>query len=377
MRQRASMMFLGLVVCLAVVALGSAGIAGGAENSAPQKCNVSDTGQDLGRDFCLDVKTFSGITASDPNAPQGTVGTRYTWVEFKLTNTGGTTLTNPRIAAALTDFCGTTACTSGTSKFVELPTNCTFGTSEAIVTCTYANIPAGQPTATTRVYFKTGDVPATSSRIDVAGTVKERGNDAGSGLGGCAASDPNCDTVSTFIINSYEPDANTGVSFALNGKQIYLATNDKNSSYAFKSGHASPFRADFTTTFPAECVAPVSPTCFYRVLNVRPASTAQRPTYNDGTRRLLRAAQRSPARGHRTNRHAPSTRTTTVTGLPTRIIGDVPVRAVGRQDEGRLHVRALSTDIELPSICAKDVKGMPKTIDVWVWDNDNGQIKWT
>ncbi len=121
MRQRASMMFLGLVVCMAVVALGSAGVAGGAENSAPQKCNVSDTGQDLGRDFCVDVKTFSGITASDPNAPKGTVGTRYTWVEFKLTNTGGTTLTNPRIVASLSDFCGAAQCASTTSKFVELP----------------------------------------------------------------------------------------------------------------------------------------------------------------------------------------------------------------------------------------------------------------
>ena len=284
MRQRTTMMFLGLVVCLVVVALGSAGVAGGAENSAPQKCNVSDTGQDLGRDFCLDVKTYSGITASDPNAPQGTVGTRYTWVEFKLTNTGGTTLTNPRIAAALTRLLRSDGVHVGhASKFVELPANCTSGTSEAIVTCSYANMPAGQPTAATKVYFKTGDVPATSSRIDVSGTVKERGNDAGSGLGGCAASDPNCDTVSTFVINSYEPDANNGVSFALNGKQIYLATNDKNSSFAFKSGHASPFRTDFTTTFPtASAARRFLPRASTDSLTVPPTFDGPAATYNDG-----------------------------------------------------------------------------------------------
>ena len=83
MRQRASFVIFGIAVCLAVVALGSAGIASGAENSV-QKCNVSDTGQDLGRDFCIDVKTFSGITASDTSPPAGTDGKRYTWVEFSM-----------------------------------------------------------------------------------------------------------------------------------------------------------------------------------------------------------------------------------------------------------------------------------------------------
>ncbi len=90
------------------------------------------------------------------------------------------------------------------------------------------------------------------------------------GLGGCAASDPNCDTVSTFIINSYEPDANNGVSFALNGKQIYLATNDKNSSFAFKS-KATRRRSGRTSRrrSPAECGSTsASPTCFYRALSV-------------------------------------------------------------------------------------------------------------
>lgn len=375
MRQRASLVFLGLVVCLVVVALGSAGVAGGAENSA-QKCNVSDTGQDLGRDFCLDVTTFSGITASDPNAPQGTVGTRYTWVEFNLTNTGGTTLTNPRITASLTDFCGgTTVCMSGTppkptvtSKFVDLPSNCTFGASESSVACTYANIPGGQPGATTRVYFKTADVPATSSRIDVSGTVKERGNDAGSGPAGCDPSDPNCDTVSTFVNNSYEGVAESGVSFALNGKQIYLATNDKNSSFAFKSKSASPFRADFTTTFPAECGANPSPACFYRTLSVVATFDGPAVTYNDGPIVFYGRVTGLPPGVNQNNLSAIHTYDDNTFTT----IGDVPT-----ERSTKACTFELPSNVALPTICVKKVQGLSQTFDVWVWDTKNGQIKWT
>ena len=370
MRQRASLVFLGLAVCVTVAALGSAGIATGAEVSA-QKCNVSETGEDLGRDFCLDVETFSGITASDPNAPQGTVGTRYTWLEFSLSNTGGTTLTNPRITASLTDYCGgTTACTAGvTSKFVNLPANCTFGASESVVTCTYANIPGQSPTPTTRVYFKTGDVPATSSRIDVSGTVKERGNDAGSGAAGCAPSDPNCDTVSTFVNNVYEGVPQSGVSFALNGKQIYLATNDKNSSFAFKSKSASPFRTDFTTTFPAECGATPSPTCFYRTLSVVATFDGPPvPAYNDGPIVFY----------GRVSGLAPGVNQNNLSAIHTyddntfTTIGDVPTE---RSTKGCTF--EFSNQIPVPSICVKKVQGLNQTFDVWVWDTKNGQIKWT
>jgi hypothetical protein len=373
MRQRASLMFLGLVVCLAVVALGSAGVAGGAENSA-QKCNVSDTGQDLGRDFCVDVKTYSGITASDTNPPAGTDGKHYTWVEFNMINTGGSTLTNPRLVASLSDFCGAEQCASTTSEFVDFPANCTANASKSSLTCTYANVPAANPdasTPTTRAYFKTANAPATASKIDVQGTVKERANDANP----CVTGDPNCDTVTTSIVNSYEPDANTGVSFALNGKQIYLATNDKNSSFAFKSGHPTPFRADFTTTFPTECGASPSPTCFFRLLNVTPTFDGPAAEYNDGPVVFYGRVSGLPQGVTDKTINAIHTYDA-FTGLPPRIIGDDPSeRSDNKKKEGCTFT--WTPAIALPSICAKDVKGMPGTMDVWVWDNDNGQIKWT
>jgi hypothetical protein len=371
MRQRASFVIFGIAVCLAVVALGSAGIASGAENSV-QKCNVSDTGQDLGRDFCIDAKTFSGITASDTTPPAGTDGKRYTWVEFSMTNTGGSTLTNPRIVASLTDFCGAAQCTSGnppapstTSQFVDFPANCTANAAKTTLTCNYANIPATNPDASTpatRVYLKTGNAPATASKIDVQGTVKERANDSNP----CQTGDPNCDTVATSLVNSYEPDENAGVSFALNAKQVYLTTNDKNSSFAFKSKNASPFRSDFLTTFPSECGAVPSPTCFYRTLSVTATFDGPPPAaYNDGPVVFYGRVTDLPSGVNQNNLSAIHTyddNTSTV-------IGDVPAE---RSTKGCTF--QFSAQIPIPSIC---VKKQGQTFDVWVWDAKNGQIKWT
>jgi hypothetical protein len=371
----------GVALVISVVAIGSAGVASGAEVST-QKCNISDTGQDLGRDFCVNVTTFSGITASDTNPPPGIDGKHYTWVEFKMTNTGGSTLTNPRITASLTDFCGgTVVCTAGnppkpvvTSEFVNLPANCAFGASKATITCTYTNIPASNPdvsTPTTKVYFKTGDVPATSSSIDVQGTVKERANDSNP----CIAGDPNCDTVATSIVNSYEPDPFAGVSFALDGKQVYLATNDKLSSFVFKSGSGSPFRADFTTTFPTECGTSPSPTCFFRTLNVVATFDGPAIEYNNGP--VVFYARLTGLPPGVTDKKVNAIHTyDPVTGLAPRIIGDDPgERSSEKSKEGCTFT--FSTAIALPSICAKDVKGVPGAIDVWVWDTKNGQIKLT
>ena len=269
-----------------------------------------------------------------------------------MTNTGGSTLTNPRIVVSLSDFCGAAQCTSGnppapstTSQFVEFPANCTANAAKTTLTCTYANIPAANPdasTGATRVYFKTGNQPATSSKIDVAGTVKERANDSNP----CQSGDPNCDTVATSIVNSYEPDTNAGVSYALNGKQIYLTTNDKNSSF--------------------ECGAAPSPTCFYRVLSVTP-TFSQTPSgpYNDGPVVFYGRVTDLPSGVNQNNLSAIHTyddNTSTV-------IGDVPAE---RTTKGCTFT--FSAQIPIPSIC---VKKSGQTYDVWVWDAKNGVIKWT
>jgi hypothetical protein len=212
------------------------------------------------------------------------------------------------------------------------------------------------------VYLKTGNAPATASKIDVQGTVKERANDSNP----CQTGDPNCDTVATSLVNSYEPDENAGVSFALNAKQVYLTTNDKNSSFAFKSKNASPFRSDFLTTFPSECGAVPSPTCFYRTLSVTATFDGPPPAaYNDGPVVFYGRVTDLPSGVNQNNLSAIHTyddNTSTV-------IGDVPAE---RSTKGCTF--QFSAQIPIPSIC---VKKQGQAFDVWVWDAKNGQIKWT
>ena len=167
-------------------------------------------------------------------------------------------------------------------------------------------------------------------------------------------SDPNCDTVSTFIINSYEPDANNGVSFALNGKQIYLATNDKNSSFAFKSKTPVAVPHGLHDDVPRRVRSTTrSPTCFYRVVERdRRRSTGPPPaTYNDGSRRLLRtrspdSRRRQPEQPlrdpHVRRRHV---RRSSATYPPS-----------GRPRAARSSSRP---NIPIPSICVKKVRGAP------------------
>jgi hypothetical protein len=368
----------GFVLAFAVVAIGSAGIASGAQvtNPASSECNPD------GRAFCIDVTTWDGITASDPARPGGT---RYTWVEWEMSNAGGSTLTNPAVVVSLKDFdCSAqvppppgqdplTGCTalSQTSAIqgTTVPSGCTV--SGSTLTCTYASIPAGGDTGVRRVYFKTGNEPTTHTRITVRGTVKERGNDAGSGAGGCAPADPNCDTFETFVDNSYEPLPNAAFTFALNGSKFYLETDDQlgtaslgASSFTFTSGSAAIFRTEFRAD-PSVCGTP-SPTCFQRTLSVQ-AVDASPGNYNSGP--LVFYARLTNVPSGVTDRSVVATHT----------YDDSTSQVIGDQDTERTKTAGCtftySTQIPLPSICAQKVKGVAQALDVWVWDTTNGVIK--
>ena len=115
-----------------------------------------------------------------------------------------------------------------------------------------------------------------STKIDVQATVKERGNDR---VPARAPNDPNCDTHLTHVVNTYEPEQNAAYTFALNGKQFYLETNDKHSAFGFKSDNATPFQSLFVVDL-SGCDAGAPATCFERTLN----TSTDPPTtgYNDG-----------------------------------------------------------------------------------------------
>ena len=438
MRRRTGLVLCGLLVCTFVAMLGPASVAsGGPVSSDPAaECNPA------GRAFCVDVTTFSNITASDPS--RQTDGKRYTWVEWFLTNTGGATLTNVKATVTMKDYdcsayvppagdperapnpaagdCG--AALTQSSAFTAAPSGCTLQVSTQTLTCNYANLPAANPdvaTPTKRAYFKTANLPATHSVITVLGTVKERGNDAGS-TGGCAATDPNCDTHATSVVNSYEPDDNAAYTFVTaDGQSFYLETNDKLSSYRFTADTPAPFRADFVVD--AGACETASPTCFERTLNV---TTVQGPTsYNDGPILFYARLSDAPSGVNANtvvavhtydvatftvaaNRFTPpagmdarldtvkigsttffvvNVNTTTNTfqlaatqggspldfvagpqvGTPERIIGD---QSFERSSKGC--VFAYSNNIPVPSICGDKAQGLSQTIDAWVWDSHNG-----
>jgi hypothetical protein len=115
----------------------------------------------------------------------------------------------------------------------------------ASLVCLYPNLPAGASAATTRVYFKTADNTATrdvrATRIDVTATAKERSNDGNP----CGAGDPNCDTFTSSIVNSYEPDPNAAFTFSLGTNRFHLPTNDGLSSFNFTGPGTSVFLASF------------------------------------------------------------------------------------------------------------------------------------
>jgi hypothetical protein len=362
--RRRSLLVAGAALAILVAGLGPARVAQGAEDSNPPEAECNPDG----RLFCIDVTTFSGITASDSNRADGD---RFTWVEWQVRNEGGSTLTHVTVTVTLTDFCGLVECGQQTSAFVMPDSSRACSLGGSILTCRYKNLSGGGNTGDpTRIYLKTADRPATRSVIEVTGTVKERRNDANQ----CAATtaqgnDPNCDTFTTSVTSSYEPVQNAAFTFALPGSSFHLATNDELSSYDFTSGSQTIFRADFQTLFPPACGSTPSPTCFQRILEVI-ALDAPEDGYNDGPIVFYARLTKLP----------PGVTVNNVVGIHTyddghvRVIGDVSGE---RSKKGC--TTEFSSQIPIPSICAVKVNAMTKSgsagaIDVWLWDSENGRV---
>jgi hypothetical protein len=346
----------GAALAILVGGLGPAGVAKGAEESNPPEAECNPDG----RLFCIDVTTFSGITASDPTRANGD---RFTWVEWQVRNEGKSTLTHVTVTVMLSDFCGPDECDEATSAFVLPDSSNACSLNGSTLTCTYMNLKRGGDTGDpTRVYFKTADRPATHSVIEVTATVKERHHDANP----CDPRiDPNCDTFATSVTSSYEPVQNAASSFALPGSSLHLATNDERSSYDFTSSSPTVFRADFQAIFPPACGSTPSPTCFQRILEVIPVD-APEDGYNDG-----------PIVFH-----------ARLTGLPPKVSAknlvaihtydDGQVRVIGDQSGERSNkgcTTVFSPQIPIPSVCAVKVKGAG-AIDAWLWDSENGRVGW-
>jgi hypothetical protein len=364
-----------------VLALGSAGVAGGAIVGPNQECNLT------GRLFCITVSTFDGITASDADASKPN-GKRYTWVQWALSNAGGSTLTNPKITVTLADYncasyeppvpgqkpdpragdCGGALTRSSEFQAPASPNVCQLASATQTLTCSYQNLPATNPdtsTPTTKIFFKTARVPATHTVISVNGTVKERASDAN----GCSSGDPNCDTFTTSIVNSYEPEPNAAYTYALNGNSFHLETNDTFSSFEFKSLKSTPFRANFVTSYPTTCGSMPSPKCFFRTLTVTTADPVTTGYNNGPVVFYARLSTASVSGVTENNVVAIHTYDSAHTPNPD-TIGDVSTE---RSKKGCTFT--FSTQIPVPSICANKVQGEQKLIDVWVWDSDNGGIK--
>jgi hypothetical protein len=432
MGTRARFGLAGLVLGVLIAALGPGGSARAAEigTDPPEKCNPT------GRTICLTVRTYENITASDPSRPDGK---RFTWVEWTYHNGGGTTLTNPAVTVSFADLCGAglSACSGASTAQFELPASpniCSVQGGNLV--CTYPNLAAGAFAATTRVYFKTADNTATrdvrASRINVTATAKERANDGNP----CDAGDPNCDTFTSSIVNSYEPDLDAAFTFGLNGKRFNLPTNDGLASFTFTSASSSVFLATFkklTQTESADfCFSTVK--CFDRTLFVNtqsaPGFGAANPVvfhsllfdspvsennlnaihFYDAVPLTLLAGNRltpgstpgfarmdglrlaAPALGLAAGKYfvvnyqasnnsfqlslakggAPLALT------PTPSPAGNPIRIVGDDSDER-STEICSTDIPspiptLPRVCVNKVG--PKTLDAFLWDTGNGWANW-
>ena len=249
--------WLGLAVVTlagAVTMLGGAVATAGVVTSGEQ-CNST------GRLMCLTVSTFSDVSASQSTS----TGARYAWAEWSLRNRGGNTLTHPTVIVSLTDLCGANACTnpsSTTAAFVLPDSANACSPSGSSLVCTYANLNQGAGTPTTRVYFSTALLPATSSVIKATALVKERQSDSHP----CEQGDPNCDTLSASVITSYEPDANGAASFALPNKRFHLASNNDLSSFEFTSKNPSIFLTQFRVAPPSSSICFGDVPCFERIL---------------------------------------------------------------------------------------------------------------
>jgi hypothetical protein len=417
--------FGGLAVCAIVATLGAVVPAQGGLITNPEACNPT------GRLFCITVSTFSNVTASDPSRP---AGKRYTWVEWSLRNASGSTLTHPTITVSLADICGAAGCSSLSSGFVLPASPGVCSPSGSSIVCTYPNLAAGASTGTTRIYFKTADAPATSSVIGVNGTVKERANDAN-----LCGGDPNCDTFTTSIVNSYEPELNAAYSFALNGKRFHLAADNELSSFDFTSASASTFFAQLQVQGPSTTYCFGDVPCFDRTLLV---STEQAPGFgptnpvvfyarladppspinqnnlsaihfydpvtlqaNAATSRLTGPAATDFARidgvtfdagaaaviapgtyfvvayraADRSFQLSATEGGPPVTLLSTQPVSGGPIRVIGDQGDERSTKSCTTTpatiNFSVPSICVLKVKGQD-AFDNWIWDSGNGRIGW-
>jgi len=431
MRRRARLAFGAFLISVAVATLGSAGIANGlpVSNLPEEECN------DEGRIFCIDVTTFQNITASDPDSDDGD---RYTWVEWQMRNgpVETATLTHPTITVSLTDYCGVSVCASLTSAFVGSDSSnaCSpSGPSGSSLECTYPNIPAGGNTgAPTRIFFKTADLPATRTVISLEGLVKERRNDANP----CEVGDPNCDTFSTSVTNSYEGEPFNAYTFALTGNRFHLDSNDELYSLGFTS--TSPPTPLTVSQFQA--LAPSTTFCFgsipcfdrtlfadtsgasrfvfyarlldppggvtaknlaaihtYDAITLEADATSDRFTAPDGTSfaRLDGVsfdASAPPSAVIEAGKYfvvnyqaADESFQVSLTkgGAPVPLgngsVPGQPIRIIGDQSDERSNegcTTMFSNLIPFPSICAQKVPGQPRALDAWVWDSGNGQIQY-
>ena len=426
MGTRARLCVAGLVLCGVIAGLGPgvSARAGEIGTTPAEKCNPT------GRKICLTVKTFENITASDPT--RATDGKRFTWVEWTLRNGGGSTLTNPAVTVSFADLCGAglSACTgSSTAQFVlpAEPNICSASGSNLV--CLYPNLGAGVSAATTRVYFKTADKTATrdvrASDITAMATAKERANDGNP----CGAGDPNCDTFSVTLRNSYEPEPDAAYTFALNGKSFQLPTDDGLSSFSFTSATAVKFLTQFKVLPPSSTFCFSTVVCFDRTLSVDTQSATGFSTTNPV---LFYARLLDPPSGvtvknlsaiHFYDPVALTSDGTTVTaaggpsfaridglrmetasfgltagtkyfvvqpsgtsfkvsltkgGAPVPLSAGTggrgsPIRIIGDQDDERSTACSASTPpaaSAVPSICAQ--KFGPKALDSFVWDLGNG-----
>jgi len=256
-RLRLSIVGLMLVVGIALFGFGTS-TASGAQTNYAEQCTP-------GRALCLTVSQFENVTASQP----GSDGTRYTWVQWSLRNNGGSTLTQLSVDVSLT----------GTASFVTpLPAGCT-GSGTAI-TCRSGNLAGLGSSPVTRVYFKTADAPATSNDITITAFAKEGANDGHDCPAG--GTDPNCDTNSRTITNSYEQLNDEAATWGLNGNRFNLPTNDGLSSFAFTAQGSAPFFVKFnklTATDTASlCFSDV--VCFDKPLSVDTSTVLSYGTSN-------------------------------------------------------------------------------------------------
>jgi len=425
MKRRIWLGLAALALSAAVTMLGGAFATASVVTSGEQ-CNPT------GRLMCLTVSTFSNITASQATA----AGTRYTWVEWTLRNSGGTTLTHPTITVSLADFCGANTCTnpaSTTAGFVLPDSANACVKSGTALTCTYPNLGAGASTPTTRVYFSTPLVPTTSSLITVNAIVKERANDANT----CAAGDPNCDTFSQSVTNSYEQEGPNAYSFALPDKTFHLAATNELSSFNFTSKNPSIFFSQFKVEDPSSVLCFSDVPCFERILFAdtqgSPGFSATNPVVFYG--RVVPPSNKISAKNivalhlydavtlqasAATNRFTGPTGATydridgvsfgadaaaviaagkyfvvnpsgnsfqvsaTKGGAPLSLLSSGAVqgsslRIIGDQSDERSTKSCTTTpasiNFPVPSICALDVKGQ-NAIDTWIWDTGNGRIGW-